>query len=144
MMKSIAAWGLIGFGAFLSLEAFMNVSKGKFDASDIVAWALFGIAPILGGGLLLRSRAVEKKRALEQQEQSRYALQEKEILRLAQEKGGRLAIPDVVVGTSLSSAEAETVMREMSARGLADMQVTDAGIIVYEFYEIANRRKLEE
>ena len=60
MMKSIAAWGLIGFGAFLSLGEFMNVSKGKFDASDIVAWALFGIAPILGGGLLLRSRAVEK------------------------------------------------------------------------------------
>ena len=144
MMKSIAAWGLVGFGAFISFGELYNISKGNFSFADFAAWLLLGIVPIIGGGLLLRSRAVEKKRALEQQEQSRYALQEKEILRLAQEKGGRLAIPDVVVGTSLSSAEAETIMREMSARGLADMQVTDAGIIVYEFYEIANRHKLEE
>ncbi|GAK52472.1 hypothetical protein U14_03723 [Candidatus Moduliflexus flocculans] len=144
MMKSIGAWGLIGVGAFLSLGLAVNLSKGKFDVSDVVVWILFGIAPIIGGVLLLRSRANEKKIALKKQEQSRYALQEKEILRLAQEKGGRLAIPDIVVGTSLSSTEAEAIMREMAARGFADMQVTDAGIIVYEFYEIANRPKLEE
>jgi len=143
-MKSIIGGVLIGIGAFLSLGFFINAVEKGLSSGDIAAVLILGIAPIVGGGFLLRSRANDKKRAMKQQEQARYALQEKEILRLAQEKGGRLAIPDIVVGTSLNSTEAETVMREMAARGFADMQVTDAGIIVYEFYEIANRHKLEE
>ncbi len=144
MKKAIGGWVLIGFGAFLSLGAFINISKGGLNVGDIAVLLMFGIAPIIGGGLMLRSRFGEKTLALKQQQQSRYALQEKEIIRLAQDKGGRIAIADIVIGTSLSSEEAETVMREMAARGYADMQVTDAGVIVYEFYEIANRHKLEE
>ena len=77
MMKSIGAWGLIGFGAFLSLGLAVNLSKGKFDVSDVVAWILFGIAPIIGGVLLLRSRANEKKLALKKLEQSRVVVQNK-------------------------------------------------------------------
>ena len=141
MMKSIGAWGLIGFGVFISFGELYVISKGNFSFADFAAWLLFGITPIIIGGVLLIRG---KKHDIKHNQQARYALQEKEILRLAQEKGGRLAIPDIVVGTSLNSTEAETVMREMAARGFADMQVTDAGIIVYEFYEIANRPKLEE
>lgn len=141
MPKIIGGWLLIGWGSLFSLGVVNNVLTGGFSFVYFAALLVFGVAPIISGSVLI-SR--QKKHTTAQQQQSRCALQEKEILRLAQEKGGRLAVPDVVVGTSLSSAEAETVMREMSARGLADMQVTDAGIIVYEFYEIANRHRLEE
>ena len=64
--------------------------------------------------------------------------------RLAQKKGGRLTIPEIVVDTSMSTEEAEAMMQTMTSKGYVDMQVTDSGVIVYEFYEIAHRNRLNE
>jgi hypothetical protein len=44
----------------------------------------------------------------------------------------------------MSTDQAEQVMREMTTKGYVDMQVTDSGVIVYEFYEIVHRKSLDE
>ena len=44
----------------------------------------------------------------------------------------------------MTTLEAEEMMKEMTVKGYVDMQVTDSGVIVYEFYEIAHRNRLEK
>lgn len=144
MIKSIIGGILIAFGAFMLLGVSVNLSKSALDVADIVGALVFGAGPIAGGGLLIRGRVKAKQQALQAQKRDLYARHEKEIIRLAQAHKGRISIPEIVAETSLSTAEADQVMREMTTKGYVDMQVTDAGVIVYEFYEIAHRTPLEE
>jgi hypothetical protein len=144
MIKSIFGGFLIAIGAFFLFGFSVAVSRSGLSIGDVVGALLIGIGPVVGGGLLIRSHVKTKRKMLIAQEKDEYARQEKEILRLAQEKGGRLSIPDIVVKTSMSTEQAEQVMREMTTKGYVDMQVTDSGVIVYEFYEIAHRKPLGE
>ncbi|MDH4128251.1 MAG: hypothetical protein OEV44_05820 [Spirochaetota bacterium] len=70
--------------------------------------------------------------------------QEKQILKLAQAKGGVLTVNEVVVGTSLSLEEAEKCLNFFASKGHAEMNVTDSGVIVYEFYGIMPSKKHEK
>ena len=105
--------------------------------------ALFVVAPIGIGGLMLLSHFLEKRKALQGQQKALHNQQEKQVIRLAQQKGGRLTIPEIAVETSMTTAEAEEFMQEMASKGYVNMEVTDTGVIVYEFYEIAHRGRLE-
>ena len=123
---------------------FLNAVEKGVDAGDIAAVFLLGIAPVAAGGMLIRSHFKDKQKVALEKKKVLQTQQEKEIILLAQQKGGRLSIPEIVAGTSLSTIEADQLMREMTTKGYVDMQVTDAGVIIYEFYEIAHRNKLEE
>ena len=114
------------------------------NAGDIVAALLLGVGPMFGGGLLIRSHMKTKQKALSARKKDEYVRREKEIIRLAQKKSGRLSIPDIVAETSMNSDEADQIMRELTTKGYVDMQVTESGVIIYEFYEIAHRKPLEE
>ena len=144
MLKSILGGILIAFGAFILLGVSVNLFEAALEIADIVGAIVFGIAPIAGGGLMIRSRVKAKRQALRAKERDAYVRHEKEIIRLAQSHEGRISIPEIVAETSLSTDEADAVMREMTTKGYVDMQVTDSGVIVYEFYEIAHRKPLEE
>jgi hypothetical protein len=144
MKKAVVGGILLCVGLFLSLGFFLNAMEKGVDAGDIAAVVLLGIAPVIGGGMLIRSHFKEKQKAVLEKQAAIQTQQEKEIIRLAQQKGGRLSIPEIVAGTSLNTIEADQLMREMTTKGYVDMQVTDAGVIIYEFYEIAHRNKLEE
>lgn len=144
MLKIIGGGILIAFGALMLLGVAVNFSESGLDAGDIVGGLLFGVGPLAGGGLLIRSRMMAKRKALQAKARDLYVQREKEVIRLAQSSNGRISIPDIVAGTSMSSDEAEKVMQEMTTKGYVDMQVTDAGVIVYEFYEIVHRSSLNE
>ncbi len=58
---------------------------------------------------------------------------EKQVLKLAQAKEGVLTVTEVVLGTSLTLEEAEAILTSFSAKGYADMRVSDSGAIVYVF-----------
>jgi hypothetical protein len=143
MKKVIGGWILIGIGAFLLLGFTVSAVKEGITTGDIVAFLLFCVGPIVGGTLLIRSNLQAKRKGIQQTQQALVAQREKEIIRLAQKTGGHLTIPDIVGGTSLNTTEAEEIMREMTTKGYVNMNVTDAGVIVYEFYEIAHHPKLE-
>lgn len=69
--------------------------------------------------------------------------QEKEIVKLAQQRGGRLSILEIVAETSMNSAEADEMMAEMSRNGYVTMDVTEAGGIIYTFPGMAERFQLD-
>lgn len=146
MIKSIAGGLLIAFGAFFLLGFSVSVSRGAspFAIGNIIGVLVLSVTPIAGGGMLIRSHIKHKQLALRAREKDEYARHEKEIIRIAQKRGGRISIPEVVAETSMSTDEADQVLREMTTKGYVDMQVTESGVIVYEFYEIAHRKPLEE
>jgi len=144
MLKSILGGILVTFGAVIFFGTIINSSESALRIGDIIGAIVLGIGPIAGGGLMIRSRVKAKRQALHAKERDAYVRHEKEIIRLAQSHEGRISIPEIVAETSLSTDEADAVMREMTTKGYVDMQVTDSGVIVYEFYEIAHRKPLEE
>jgi len=146
MIKPTIGGILLFIGLFLLAGFILNAADESFavGVGDIAAVLLLSVAPAVGGGLLIYSHVKAKKKALLDKKKALQTQQEKEIIRLAQQKGGRLSIPDIVAGTSLSTVEADQVMRGMTEKGYVDMQVTDSGVIIYEFYEIVHRNKLEE
>ena len=59
--------------------------------------------------------------------------QHKEILKLAQAKGGTATVSEIALGTSLSLEEAEEILQYFVSKGYANMRLNDNGAIVYEF-----------
>jgi|GEM_PF-1619322 len=132
------------FGAFMVFGFIVSVRKDPAKAdlvSDLVGLGLFGLVPILNGVFMLQKYYRDRRRALEARERALKAEKEREIIQLAQQQKGRLTLTEIVAGTSLDMAEAEKILQEMATRGHVDIQVTDSGVIVYEFYEIARGDK---
>ena len=69
---------------------------------------------------------------------------EKEIVKLAQRKGGRLSILEIVAETSLNTKEADEIMEEMTVKGYVTMDVTDSGAIVYTFPGMLEKAQQEK
>lgn len=93
-------------------------------------------AGALGGSFLLRRSAAadrnERRAALVS------ALQ-LPVLRLAAERGGRLTVTDVAAALGWSLPRAQKILNSLDDGLHVDSEVTDEGVIVYEFREIVSR-----
>ncbi len=136
---------LIAGGLFLLIGVLAGDSLQEQSLmTNLVMSVLFILAPIAGGGLMIRNHFKRKHFSLKAKEADLYQRRERHILRLAQEHKGRLSIPEIAVSSSMTTNEAETIMEELARKGYADIQVTDSGAIIYEFYGMADRESLEE
>ncbi len=61
---------------------------------------------------------------------------ESEIVKLAERKGGKLTVVEVVADSVMNADDAEGVFKDLVGRGLAEPEVTDGGLIVYVFPDI--------
>ncbi|MFH1571853.1 MAG: hypothetical protein ABIL09_27940 [Gemmatimonadota bacterium] len=61
---------------------------------------------------------------------------ENRILRLARACGGRLMAIEAAAETGLTAAEAESILRELAEGGYVEIEVTEAGLMVYRFPEV--------
>ena len=66
---------------------------------------------------------------------------EKAVLKIANEKNGRLTIAEVAMDTSLSLEESKTILEKMSADGVAELQITDGGSLVYVFTGLISEKE---
>ena len=60
---------------------------------------------------------------------------EAEILRLATGHAGRLTAVEVAMELALSPEEAKAILDDMAAREMAELEITDRGVIVYAFHD---------
>ena len=133
--RSVQGWVQIGGGAFLGL---MGVSWLSFNAlaGSIPVINLIGIAATLGGAALTWSgiKRLRWRRGSPRQLQ-------RGILRLASQRGGRLTASEVAAYMDLSPDVAKKLLDDMelkdSQRVCSD--VTEEGVIVYEFPELRPR-----
>jgi hypothetical protein len=62
---------------------------------------------------------------------------ENALLRLAQQRGGRLTVIETAAETGYTAEEVALVLRRLSEQGFVEIEVTEAGVMVYRFPEIA-------
>ncbi len=135
MAKVIGGGALIAVALFMLL-GFFNVSR-PLSAPAAVATLLFTVVlPGTAGIALMRSHFAAKGRSAQRRDDLRRQTQEAEILKAAQELGGRLTVVEVTARLALPATTVESLLAGLHERGLAEIEVTDEGLIVYRFPDV--------
>ena len=130
--STIAGIALCLIAAFMVL-GFAQV--GSFSIAALIALAIgAGIPGAAGAALLLDLK--RKKHLTERRSALRRQTIESEILRLAARSENKLTVIEVVSDLAISPEEASSVLDSLAARELAELQVTDSGVLVYDFRDL--------
>lgn len=125
---------VVGVGAILMATLMILIGIVEFEAAPIVVGGVMGMGGSLNflwGWKALQDRRKAVMRGLERR-----------ILKLAKARGGALTVTDVAAELDLSLEAAEKLLNEMEDGFRIVSDVTDTGIIVYEFPEVQHRPKL--
>jgi len=140
MDRSVVGGCLLFVGVFLLIALLATPAKEGFVFNLAMSLLVSG-PPILLGSWLIRNflkAKRETKAALE-------ATQEKEVLLLAERKGGMLTVSQVVAETSLDATHAEVVLQQLAAHGCATIRTSDSGLqVVYEFFDMLPKDQPEQ
>jgi predicted DNA-binding transcriptional regulator len=131
---------LLGGGALIAVALFMLLgffNAGAMSAGAAITTLLFVVVlPGGAGAALLRSHLASTRGLAERRDALRRQTQESEILQLAQEQQGRLTVVEVATRLALPPSTVESLLAGMHERGFAELEITDAGLIVYTFPDI--------
>ena len=109
---------------------------GTLSVASVVALLIgAGIPAGIGITLLTGSRRHAGALTARQVELRRHTL-ESEVLRLAATRAGKLTLIEVVTELAVPSDEASEILDSFMTRGLAELQVTDSGALVYDFRDV--------
>lgn len=125
---------VIGVGAILMATLMILVGIVEFVAPPIVVGGVLGAAGSLNflwGWKALGERRKAVMRGMERR-----------ILKLARARNGSLTVTDVAAELDLSLEASEKLLNEMEDGFRIRSDVTDDGIIVYEFPEVQHRPRL--
>jgi hypothetical protein len=118
--------------AGVMLYGFLRSNESLTAPATIAALFITVVAPAIGGIALLRGRDLARARRLDQLRQQTI---EAEILRLAVQEGGRLTAVEVSTGLGITPEAAKDTLDAMVVRDLADIAVSDRGVLVYTFHD---------
>ena len=123
--------GLLGaFGVVMIVGVCIQALEGTSKYSrvtDVMLTILLGILPIVCGiWLYKRIRQAVTRRAVEDSE--------KIVLQLAKKRHGELTVAAVAANSALSLEQAKETLGQLNIKGFNEMDVSDAGIIVYKFH----------
>jgi hypothetical protein len=122
--------------ALLMVVGFLRADVDVSAAATLVA-ALIGILLPAGAGMaLLASHFGAGRRVAHRREQLRRQTIDAEILRLAAQRGGKLTVVEVVTEMALTPDVATETLNALMARDLADIEVTESGVLVYTFRDV--------
>jgi hypothetical protein len=128
----------IGGGVLLFVAAFMLLGFLRSSASLLSPTGLFAVLltvalPAYAGIALLRGSlggtSKSRMQALRQQ------TIDAEILKLAMAHQGRLTEVEVASALALPAGEAKESLDRLVTREVADLEITDEGVLVYTFHE---------
>jgi hypothetical protein len=122
--------GLVVGGGFVAFWAF-----GGHQSWALFAALFAGLLPAARGlsGLIAARGAAPAAKKLGERE--RALENERSVLRIAREKGGRLTPALVALDCDMGMEEAERVLDDLAKKGHASLQVREDGRIEYEFSE---------
>jgi hypothetical protein len=126
LLLLVSAFMLLGFVR-------SDLSLGSFNAMAAVLLSV--VLPAAGGVVLLRNANSLERRGGGRVERLRQATIESEILRLAMLHDGRLTTVEVASTLALPTEEAKAMLDALVTREVADLDITDAGVLVYTFHD---------
>ena len=130
-------WGgvaLLAVAAFMLL-GFLRSSASLASPTAIAALLITVALPAAGGVALLRGGGGARRARVERLRQQTI---EAEILRLAIQHAGKLTAVEVATALALPPEAAKASLDSLVEREIADLEITDAGVIVYSFYDAKN------
>ena len=122
---------------------FLRAGVDPLALRTIVALFIAAGLPAAGGGLLLARHFGVGRRIEHRRESLRRDTLEAEILKMAGRHGGRLTAVEVAGELALPTTRAEELLNELMAREMADIEVTDSGLLVYTFHDVRHLSEKE-
>lgn len=135
MTKLLSAAGLAAVALFMLL-GFLGADVEASGGARFAALLLVVVLPAAGAGLLIRSHFRERSRLHGRKALLRQQTLDAEILRLAGENAGKLTVLEVATQLAVSPEEAKIALDQLLMREHADLELTDDGVMVYQFYDI--------
>ena len=134
MAKVFGGTALIAVSLFMLL-GFFNATPVSTGAA--IATLLFTVGlPAAAGAALLRAHFAAGRGLSRRREELRRQTQEAEILKLAVEQHGKLTVLEVTTRLALPATTVEELLAGLHERGVAEIEVTDSGLIVYAFPDV--------
>ncbi|MYA32472.1 MAG: hypothetical protein F4164_13800 [Gemmatimonadales bacterium] len=139
---------LIGGTALLAVALVMVVGFLRSGADPLALRTLVALfiaagLPAAGGGLLLARHLGLGRRIEHRREALRRDTFEAEILRMAGREGGRLTAVEVAGELAVPVDLAEGFLNEFMAREMAEIEITDSGLLVYNFHDVRHLAEKE-
>jgi hypothetical protein len=136
---------LVGSGLLMLLALFMLIgfleSGAAIGAPATIAALLITVGLPAAAGLALASTHFRGRgRFARRREELRQQTIESEILRLAEQRGGRLTAVEVASDMAISPEAAKEALDSLALRELAELEVTDSGLLVYAFHDVRRLR----
>lgn len=130
-------WGGIALLAIAALMflGFLNSSASLASPAAIIALLLTVGLPAGAGVALLRGISGRRNARSERLRQQTI---DAEILRLASQHAGKLTAVEVATALALPPETAKASLDSLAEREVADLEITDAGVIVYAFHDVKN------
>ena len=127
-------------GVLLTIAAFMLlgfVSGGFTLTATTIAALLISVGiPAAGGAYLIRQHFGGERRLESRREALRIDTMLAEVLRMAGRHDGRLTVVEVAGELAVRPEEAKALLDELMARELADIEITEDGLLVYRFSDV--------
>jgi hypothetical protein len=137
---------LVGSGLLMLLSVLMLIgflqSGAAIGAVATIAALLITVAlPAAAGVALASGHFRARGRLARRREELRQQTIESEILRLAEQRGGRLTAVEVASDMAISPEAAKEALDSLALRELAELEITDSGMLVYAFHDVRNLRE---
>jgi hypothetical protein len=119
-----------------------------FPGMGMFFWVLLALIAALA--LLFGAHSLWRRTRLHRRNSNRGELRtrdsgvrsvQRRIMQLAQDSGGVLTVSDVVLATGFSMNKAEEILNEMVDGFRIKMEVTESGIVHYEFSELIRNQE---
>jgi hypothetical protein len=135
-VASLIGGGLLLLMAVLMFVGFLQSSSQLSAGATVIALGISVVLPGIAGVALLLRHFRSGRRLESRREVLRQQTLESEVLRLAGQRGGRLALVEVVTEMAVSTASAQAALDALVEREIADIAVTDSGVLVYTFRDV--------
>jgi hypothetical protein len=135
MATLLSGIGLLLVALFMLLGFFAS-GPGDSAAVTALTFIIGVLLPGAGGAALITGHLRGRRSAVARREALRLQTHQAEILKLAMAKRGKLTLVEVIADTGVDPPTAEAALRGLVERGLADIQITDAGLLVYHFEDL--------
>jgi hypothetical protein len=132
---------LTGSALLILLGLFMLIGFLRSDATltapaTAVALLITVVLPAAGGLALAAGQLRGRGRLARRKEELRRQTVESEILRLAEQRGGKLTAVEVASEMAISPETAKDALDSLALRELAEIEITDSGLIVYALRDV--------
>lgn len=134
-------WTLIGGATLVLLSLFMFAGFVRSGAAlsalpTMIALLITVGLPAAGGVALITRHFRYGKRLSERRDRLRQQTVESEVLRMAAQHGGRLTVVEIVTEMAIPPEHAQQALDALVEREIADIAVSDSGVLVYTFHDI--------